>query len=201
MLISGFSGLGKSSLLRAIAGLWRNGEGRIMRMPIEYCFFLPQQPYMCLGTLREQALYPGGMEVDDTELENVLEEVNLGHLVQRHGFHTAVDFASVLSLGEQQRLAFARLLLRENVALALLDESTSALDEENEARLYGLMKDRVGCYVSVGHKSQLRSFHTHSLQLQGVKAGGSSGKMEELAEGKQIFEQLAAGEANSVVAI
>eukprot|EP00930_Biecheleria_cincta_P027713 TRINITY_DN19408_c0_g1_i1.p1 TRINITY_DN19408_c0_g1~~TRINITY_DN19408_c0_g1_i1.p1 ORF type:complete len:734 (+),score=159.83 TRINITY_DN19408_c0_g1_i1:125-2326(+) len=202
LLISGFSGLGKSSLLRAIAGLWRNGEGRILRVPIEYCFFLPQQPYMCLGTLREQALYPGGgMEVDDTELKNVLEEVNLGHLVQRHGFDTAVDFASVLSLGEQQRLAFARLLLRNNVALALLDESTSALDEENEARLYGLMKDRVGCYVSVGHRSQLRSFHTHSLQLQGVKAGGSSGKMEELAEAQQIFQQRAAGEASSVVSI
>lgn len=201
LLISGFSGLGKSSLLRAIAGLWRNGQGRIMRAPIDSCFFLPQQPYMCLGTLREQALYPGGMEVDDTELENVLKEVNLGQLVQRYGFDTAVDFASVLSLGEQQRLAFARLLLRDNVALALLDESTSALDEENEARLYGLMKDRVGCYVSVGHRSQLRSFHTHALQLQGVKAGGSSGKMEELPEGKQISEQLAAGEASSVVAI
>lgn len=198
LLISGLSGLGKSSLLRAIAGLWRNGEGRIMRVPIDSCFFLPQQPYMCLGTLREQVLYPGGLEVDDTELDSVLKEVNLGQLVQRYGFDTAVDFASVLSLGEQQRLAFARLLLRENVALALLDESTSALDEENEARLYGLMKDRVSCYVSVGHRSQLRSFHTHSLQLQGVNAGGSSGKMEELAE---VSEQPAAGEASSVVAI
>lgn len=201
LLISGFSGLGKSSLLRAIAGLWRNGDGRVMRVPINDCFFLPQQPYMCLGTLREQALYPGGVEVDDSELEEALEEVNLGHLVRRHGFDTAADFASVLSLGEQQRLAFARLLLRKNVALALLDESTSALDEENEARLYALMKGRIGCYVSVGHRSQLRSFHTHSLQLQRIKAGGSSGKIEKLDDCQQIYEQLSTGEQSSVITI
>lgn len=189
LLISGYSGLGKSSLLRAIAGLWRNGDGSVTRVPIDDCFFLPQQPYMCLGTLREQALYPGGVEVDDSELQEVLEEVNLGHLVRRHGFDTAFDFAAVLSLGEQQRLAFARLLLRQNVALALLDESTSALDEENEARLYALMKDRIGCYVSVGHRSQLRSYHTHSLQLQRIKSGGSSGKIEKLDESQQPGEQ------------
>ncbi len=124
----GPSGCGKSSLLRAIAGLWNAGEGTIVRPELDQMLFLPQRPYMVLGSLRQQILYPNTKaEVDDQELKQVLQQVNLADLDERFGgFDVEQDWAKVLSPGEQQRLTFARLLLNKPT-YAILDEVTSAL--------------------------------------------------------------------------
>ena len=112
-MIVGASGRGKSSLLRAIAGLWNAGTGLLVRPPLESVLFLPQRPYIILGTLREQLLYPHTTrQMSDQELEFVLQQVNLQNLLTRiDGFDTEVPWENILSLGEQQRLAFARLLI------------------------------------------------------------------------------------------
>jgi putative ATP-binding cassette transporter len=136
-------------------------------------FFLPQRPYMTHGTLREQMLYPGGQSmttVSDDMLETVLEKVNLADLGKRFGgFDIAMDWAQLLSLGEQQRLSFARLLLA-NPRYAVLDEATSALDIANEESLYEQLQASGMTYVSVGHRPSLYAFHDNVLELQGAGA-------------------------------
>ena len=168
MIILGPSGSGKSSILRVFSGLWRTGEGVVSRPPLTNVFFLPQRPYMILGTLRDQLLYPvTTCDIKDHQLERVLETVNLAHLIERvGGLDVTLPWAEMLSLGEQQRLSFARLLL-SNPKYALLDESTSALDEKNEARLYGLLRDAGTTYISVGHRQSLLRYHETSLELDG----------------------------------
>ena len=243
LLIMGMSGCGKSSLLRAMAGLWEEGLGEVRACPKP--FFLPQKPYMALGTLRDQLVFPsqvgpqsrvkwGGvpsgpppapwrralgrvlgfdvrtgapltdervvihaeapeLDATDADLEAMLDRCHLGYLASREGgLSSERDWASVLSLGEQQRVAFARLLLHRP-RLALLDEATSALDMATEASLYRCGHSRRGChrpgqrrrgnrgvlvpcrqlrsavgaYVSVGHRTQLLEHHTHVLEYQG----------------------------------
>jgi putative ATP-binding cassette transporter len=167
LLVMGESGSGKSSLLRTIAGLWASGEGSIGRPPYRKMMFLPQRPYMILGSLRAQLEYPGAAEppTDDT-LRETLEKVNLASLPDRvdGDFDRLADWANMLSLGEQQRLSFARLLLR-NPAIAFLDESTSALDEPNEDRLYSYLREKKYTYISVGHRSTLVDHHQWLLRL------------------------------------
>ncbi|MBW4547309.1 MAG: ABC transporter ATP-binding protein/permease [Symplocastrum torsivum CPER-KK1] len=166
LLVMGPSGCGKSSLLRAIAGLWDSGEGAIVRPEPNQILFLPQRPYMVLGTLRDQLLYPNThLEVDEQHLKQVLEQVNLAELDERFGgFDAQQDWADVLSLGEQQRLTFARLLLNKP-NYAILDEATSALDLGNEERLYQHLQTKGTTFLSVGHRSTLASYHQSVLEL------------------------------------
>lgn len=168
LVIVGQSGAGKSSLLRAVAGLWNAGTGRIVRPPLGEMLFLPQRPYMILGTLREQLLYPHtSRSVSEVELRQVLEQVNLGNLPDRvGGFDAELDWADLLSLGEQQRLAFARLILTKP-RYAILDEATSALDLQNEAMLYQQLRSVATVFISVGHRSSLLQYHQYVLELQG----------------------------------
>lgn len=167
LLVVGASGCGKSSLLRAIAGLWRNGTGTIESPDYTQALFLPQQPYMLLGTLREQLKYPNLREnVTDDEIQSALATVNLENLsVRMGGLGAQKDWAAVLSQGEQQRLAFARILLNQP-KYVILDEATSALDVTNERRLYELLQSQDITYISVGHRPSLIDYHQTVLDLQ-----------------------------------
>lgn len=166
MLVIGSSGCGKSSLLRAIAGLWNAGSGRIIRPPLEEMLFLPQRPYMIMGTLREQLLYPrGDRNIENEKLQDILQQVNLPDLDQRYGGFDAIEnWSEHLSLGEQQRVSFARILLnRPNYVI--LDEATSALDIENEKRLYHNLLASQTTFISVGHRPTLKQYHQWILEL------------------------------------
>jgi putative ATP-binding cassette transporter len=164
-LISGPTGSGKSTLFRAIAGIWPFGRGEI-RMPAQgRSLFLPQKPYLPIGTLREVVSYPNlPGAVDDAVLRETLEAVGLPDLVGR--LDESAHWALRLSPGEQQRIAFARALVQRPDWL-FLDEATSAVDEVGEERLYTLLRDRLPntTLLSVGHRSSLRAFHARQLVL------------------------------------
>ncbi|MEL7511666.1 MAG: ATP-binding cassette domain-containing protein, partial [Cyanobacteria bacterium J06554_3] len=166
LLVMGPSGCGKSSLMRAIAGLWTSGSGTIERPDLSKLLFLPQKPYMVLGDLRQQLKYPyPDVDFTDDELTGVLTKVNLPDLAERFGgFEAIEEWGDVLSLGEQQRLSFARVLLH-NPTYTILDEATSALDSQNEEQLYKQLADAKTAYISVGHRESLQTYHTALLRL------------------------------------
>lgn len=168
LVICGPSGCGKTSLLRAIMGLWNHGTGTIARPDLDDVLFLPQRPYMIQGSLRSQLLYPRvDQSASDEELRRTLELVQLPHLLEGESpFSHEADWSKVLSIGEQQRLSFARLFLIKP-KFAFLDEATSALDQASEDHLYRLLHKSNTTVVSISHHDAVIRFHDRVLQLQG----------------------------------
>ncbi len=168
LLVVGPSGCGKTSLLRMISGLWKPINGKVSRPKAGELLFIPQKPYMILGSLREQLCYPTDQnKFSDDHLRSVLKEVNLSSLIDRYPDLTIKqDWPRILSLGEQQRLAFGRLLLN-SPRFAVLDEATSALDINTEEHLYSLLRKRDLAIISVGHRPTLIDFHDSVLTLKG----------------------------------
>lgn len=167
LLIKGPSGSGKTTLLRALAGLWPYAEGTVYRPGGHQALFLSQRPYLPLGDLRTAIAYPNtAVAEDDERLKQALRQVNLAHLAER--LELSQDWTRILSIGEQQRLAFARVLFNRP-RVVFLDESTSAMDEGLEHALYSLLREHLDetLLVSVGHRATLAQFHTHRLDVDG----------------------------------
>ncbi|MDH6280029.1 ABC transporter ATP-binding protein/permease [Prescottella agglutinans] len=167
LLVAGPSGSGKTTLLRTLAQMWPYADGTVRRPTGSEAIFLSQLPYLPLGDLRDAVAYPAqAADLGDAAIRQVLQKVALGHLVDR--LDEEEDWASILSPGEQQRLAFARILLiRPQVAF--LDEATSAVDEGLEYQLYRLIREEVPeCMLfSVSHRSTVDQHHTRRLDLLG----------------------------------
>ena len=165
LMLSGRSGSGKSTLLRAMGGLWPQGSG-VIRLPQERALFLPQKPYLPIGTLRDVLSYPQTGDTYPAErYEQVLRTCRLEHLIPK--LDEVNHWQRLLSGGEQQRLAFARVLLYRPQWL-YMDESTTAMDEEDEAMLYQALIDQLPglSIVSVGHRSSLARFHPRHVRIQ-----------------------------------
>ena len=164
VLIKGVSGSGKSTLLRALAGIWPFVTGKINLPKTEELMFIPQKPYIPLGSLREALLYPGKKPLSDEELLYLLDLCQIGYL--RDKLDLVADWSHVLSGGEQQRLAFVRAHIQEPKWL-FLDEATSALDEDTEAAMYALLAERLTqtTLVSIGHRSTLNKYHELMLVI------------------------------------
>jgi putative ATP-binding cassette transporter len=174
VLITGPTGSGKSTLLRAIAGLWPFGRGRI-RLAEGTVLFLPQRPYLPLGTLADALKYPGDVRPDRDTMGSALRAVGLMHLVEH--LDDDSNWAQRLSGGEQQRLGFARVLLTRP-QIVFLDEATSALDEAGETQLYRLLReaDWRPTIVSVGHHRSLTRFHGAVVDLGREKVSEAAAK-------------------------
>jgi putative ATP-binding cassette transporter len=159
ILLTGDSGSGKSTLFRLLAGIWPFGSGRLRLPPAGGVLFLPQKPYMPIGTLREALLYPRDDGADDSRLRETLDAVRLPALKDK--LDEVAHWGQRLSPGEQQRLAIGRALLAKP-AFLFLDEATSALDEPTEAHVYGLLALHLPdtAVVSIGHRTTLAAFHT-----------------------------------------
>jgi putative ATP-binding cassette transporter len=171
LLVAGESGTGKSTLVRAIAGLWPWGGGAINFHPDRRLFMLPQKPYVPFGTLRRAVAYPGAAE-DWTveEIGEALREVGLDHLADRIDDEAPWD--QTLSGGEKQRLAFARLLLHKP-DIIVLDEATSALDEKSQDSMMETVTKQLpnATIVSVAHRVELEAFHSRKIVLERRKGG------------------------------
>jgi putative ATP-binding cassette transporter len=171
VLIRGESGSGKSTLFRAMAGLWSWGEGEIRMPPRQVSIFLPQRPYLPLGTLRAALCYPEPPDAFPAEaLRMALRRCNLGHLADRLG--EAARWDRVLSLGEQQRLGFARVLL-QRPRWIFMDEATSALDEANQTAMFALLAEDLpeAAILSIGHRPGLERHHDREMVVMPGPAG------------------------------
>ncbi len=165
LLITGPSGAGKSTLMRTFAGIWPFAQGQISLPQGEKVLFLPQKPYLPLGTLREVLLYPSGTgSIPDATIKEVMSRCRLDELINE--LDTIENWSHVLSLGEQQRIAFSRALLHRPQWL-FLDEATSALDEPLEQLMYKLLQEELPdlTIISVGHRQTLTAFHRRRLHI------------------------------------
>jgi vitamin B12/bleomycin/antimicrobial peptide transport system ATP-binding/permease protein len=172
VLIRGQSGSGKSTIMRAIAGVWPWGRGSV-ELPKGRIAFMPQKPYFPLGTLREAMLYPEKPNgIDDDDLREALHKVGLDHLRGRLGEEERWD--QILSGGEQQRVAFARVLM-QRPAWVFMDEATSALDEAGQANVMTLLAEELPetAVVSIGHRPGLEAFHSRELVLEPGEDGAN----------------------------
>jgi putative ATP-binding cassette transporter len=170
VLVAGESGTGKSTLVRAIAGLWPWGSGTIEVAEGARLFLLPQKPYVPSGTLARAAAYPAPVEDFDTkDMAEALTATGLAHLAER--LEEDGPWDQTLSGGEKQRLAFTRLLLHKP-DIIVLDEATSALDEKSQDMMMGLIADRLkATVVSVGHRPELEAFHSRKIVLERRRRG------------------------------
>jgi putative ATP-binding cassette transporter len=170
LLILDPDGSRRTALIRATAGLWKAGQGRIIRPPLGKFLFLAQQPYLTLGSLRDQLLYttPPDTQISDDRLLSVLQKVQLNPTLERvGGLDTEQrDWAELLSLSEQQSLAFARLLLVEP-DFAFLDEAVSALPADRVRSLYELLARTATTYISIVSGHELLEYHDRVLQVHG----------------------------------
>jgi len=173
LLIVGPNGSGKSSLFRVLSGLWPLEVGHVIRPKPNDMFYIPQRPYLTAGTLRQQILYPHSEEqmaargITDDHLATLMDQVELRYILSRDGWEKEQDWAETLSMGEQQRVAMARLFYHAP-KYAILDECTSQLSLDIEAFLYARCNELNITLITVAHRKSLWKYHSHILIFDGL---------------------------------